>query len=155
MAIDVINKINSRLRFLYRQNRFLNFPLRRLLYNIMIQHFFDYACNACYPNINKKLKMHLQASQNKCVRFCLKLNDISSIKSEDFEKINWLPIHERVPQCSLCSIYNFFTKNCPIFMRYVFLQKPMEFTRAHHTKSPILYWFLTFEKFKQDVKNFS
>ena len=29
MAIHVINKINSSLRFLYRQNRFLNFPLQR------------------------------------------------------------------------------------------------------------------------------
>ena len=36
MAIHVINKINSRLRFFYRQNRFLNFPLRILLYNAMI-----------------------------------------------------------------------------------------------------------------------
>ena len=43
----------------------------------------------------------------------LNLNDRSIIKSEDFEKINWLPIHERVSQYSLCSIYNFFTKNCP------------------------------------------
>ena len=74
----------------------------------MIQPFFDYACNACYPNIDKKLKMRLQAAQNKCIRFCLKLNDRSSIKSKDFEKINWLAIHERVSQCSLCSIYNFF-----------------------------------------------
>ena len=155
MVIPVINKINSRLRFLYRQNRFLNFPLRRSLCNAMIQPFFDYACNAWYPNINKKLKMRLQAAQNKCIRFCLKLNDRSSIKFEDFEKINWLPIHEKVSQCSLCSIYNFFTKNCPIFMRYVFLQKPMEFTRVHHTKSLILYWSLTLEKFKQDVKNFN
>ena len=89
MAIHVINKINSRLRFLYRQNRFLNFPLRRLLCNAMIQPFFDYACNAWYPNINKKLKMRLQAAQNKCIRFCLKLNDRSSIKPEDFfKKIN-------------------------------------------------------------------
>ena len=113
MAIHVINKINSRLRFLYRQNRFLNFPLRRLLCNAMIQPFFDYACNAWYPNINKKLKMRLQAAQNKCIRFCLKLNDRSIIQSEDFEKINWLPIHERVSKCSLCSIYKFFTENCP------------------------------------------
>ena len=108
MAIHVINKINSRLRFLYHQNRFLNFPLRRLLSNaIMIQPFFD------YPNINKKLKMRLQAAQNKCIRFCLKLTHRSSIKSEDLEKINWLPIHERISQCSLCSIYNFFAKNSP------------------------------------------
>ena len=59
MAIHVINKINSRLRFLYRQNRFLNLSLQRLLCNAMIQPFFDYACNAWYPNINKKLKMCL------------------------------------------------------------------------------------------------
>ena len=36
MAIHVINKINSRLRFLYHQNRFLNFPLHRLLCNLSL-----------------------------------------------------------------------------------------------------------------------
>ena len=56
----------------------------------MIQPFFDYACNAWYPNLNKKLKTRLQAAQNKCIRFCLKLGDRSSLKSKEFEKINWL-----------------------------------------------------------------
>ena len=56
MAVHVINRINFTFRFLSRQNRFLDFPLRRLLCNIMIQTFFDYACNAWYPNINKNLK---------------------------------------------------------------------------------------------------
>ena len=78
MAIHVVNKINSRLRFFYRQIRFLNFPLRKSLCNAMIQPFPDYACNPWYPNINKKLKMRLQAAQNKCIRFCLKLNGRSS-----------------------------------------------------------------------------
>ena len=36
MAIHVINKTISRLVFL---NRFLNIPLRKLLYNVMIQPF--------------------------------------------------------------------------------------------------------------------
>ena len=36
------------LRFFYRQNRFLDVPLRRLLCNAMIQSFFDYVCNF-YP----------------------------------------------------------------------------------------------------------
>ena len=113
MAIHAINKINSRLTFLYCQNRYLNFPLRRLLWSAMIQSFFDYACTAWCPSINKKLKKRLQAAQNKCIRFCLKLIDRSSIKSKDFEKIKWLPIHERISQCSLCSIYNCLAKNCP------------------------------------------
>ena len=121
IVIHVINKINSRLRSPYRQNRFFNVPLRRLLCNSMIQPFFEYACNSSYPNIDKKLKMCLQASQSKCIRFCLKLNDKSRLKSKDFKSINWLSIHERVSQCSRCSVYKFFTKNCPILMRYMFL----------------------------------
>ena len=56
MVTHVINKVNSRLRFLYRQNKFLDIPLRRLLSNAMIQPFFGYACNAWYPNLNKILK---------------------------------------------------------------------------------------------------
>ena len=113
MAVHVINKINSRLRFLYRQNKYLNSKLRRLLCNAMIQPFFDYACNAWYPNVNKKLKTRLQAAQNKCIRFCLKLDDRYSIKSKEFEKINWLPVQQRISQCSVCSVYKFFTNACP------------------------------------------
>ena len=92
MAIRVINKINTQLRLLYRQNTFFNIPLRRFLCNVMIQPFFDYSCNAWYPNANKKLKIRLQAAQNKCIRFYSKWNGRSSIKSRGFENINWLPI---------------------------------------------------------------
>ena len=45
-----INKISTRLRFLYRGNRVLSPPLRRLLCNSPIQSHFDYACSAMYPN---------------------------------------------------------------------------------------------------------
>ena len=65
IALHVLNKINSRLRFLYRQNRSLNKPLRRLLCNAMIQPFFGYTCPAC---LRKDLQKRLQVSQN---RFCL------------------------------------------------------------------------------------
>ena len=54
----------------------------------MIQTFFEYECNASKPSINKKLKMRLQAAQNKCIRFCLKLGDKKSITVNEFEKIN-------------------------------------------------------------------
>ena len=122
MAIHVINKVNSRLRFLYRQNKFLDIPLCRLLCNAMIQSFFDYACNAWYPNLNKKLKKRLQAAQNKCIRFCLKLGDRTSIKTIEFEKTNWLPIQERVNQCTLSSIYKFHSNIAPKYMDEVFFK---------------------------------
>ena len=50
MALNVIDKINSRLKFLLRQNRFLTPPLRRLLCNALIQPLFDYACTAWFPS---------------------------------------------------------------------------------------------------------
>ena len=41
-ASHVLNKINSRLRFLYRQNRFLNKPLRRLLCTMrLLCNYYD------------------------------------------------------------------------------------------------------------------
>ena len=96
--------------------------------------------------------------------------DRSSIKSEDFEKISWLPIHERISQCSLCSIYKFFAKNCPNYFDEIYV--PLETNGVHMrssyqklyvphpkknvgTKSFILCWSLTLEQFKQDVKNFN
>ena len=41
MALSVINKINNKLKFLYRKNRFLTPALRRLLCNTLIQPHFD------------------------------------------------------------------------------------------------------------------
>ena len=57
VALQVIKKINTRLRFLYRKNRFLSQPLRRLLCNAIIQPHFEYECSAWYPYIyNQKPK---------------------------------------------------------------------------------------------------
>ena len=56
MALRVIAKINSRLKFFYRRNQFLDVPLRRLLCNALIQSYFNYACTAWYPNLTKKLQ---------------------------------------------------------------------------------------------------
>ena len=84
MALNGIDKINSRLKFLHRQNRFLTPPLRRLLCNALIQPLFDYACTAWFPNLSKKLRLRLQAIQNKCIKFCLQLDKIYMICVNEF-----------------------------------------------------------------------
>ena len=99
MALSVINKINNKLTFLYRKNRFLTLTLRRLFCNALIQPHFDYACSAWYPNLNKKLKNRIQTLQNKCVRFCLQLCKIIHIFHKKLETLNWLPVTERFSQC--------------------------------------------------------
>ena len=74
MALNIIHKINKKLKFLYRKNDFLTPALRRLLINALIQPHFDYACPAWYPNLKKELKHRIQTTQNKCMRFCLRLD---------------------------------------------------------------------------------
>ena len=75
MALYVMDKINKKIKFLYRKSQFLTTSLRRLLCNALIQPHFDYACSAWYPNLNKGLKKKLQITQNKCMRFCLQLGN--------------------------------------------------------------------------------
>ena len=122
MATHVINKVNSRLRFLYRQSKFLDIPLRRLLCNAIVQPFFDHACNAWYPNPypNPWYPFQTLTAQNKCIRFCLKLGDRTSIKVKEFEEINWLPIQDRVNQCTLSWIYRFHAKKAPEYLDEIF-----------------------------------
>ena len=73
MANKVITKVNARLKFLYRKNKYLTSNLRRLLCNALIQPHFDYVCSAWYPNLSKKLKNRIQTLQNKCIRFLFRV----------------------------------------------------------------------------------
>ena len=59
MALNVTDKVDSRLKLLHRQNHFLTLPLRRLLRNELIQPLFDYACTAWFSNLSKRLKLRL------------------------------------------------------------------------------------------------
>ena len=74
-ALKVLYQINSRLKFLYRKQNVLNVLLKRLLCNPLIQPHFDYASQIWDPNLTKALSKKIQCTQNKCVRFCLNLDN--------------------------------------------------------------------------------
>ena len=44
-ALKVINKLNGKLRFLYRKNRYILPYLKSLLCNAIIRPHIDYACS--------------------------------------------------------------------------------------------------------------
>ena len=120
MATKVMGKINGRIKFLYRKNRFLDSSLRRFLGNALVPPHFDYACSAWYPNLTQNLRKKLQTTQNKCIRFCLQLGNRSHIGAIEFKQINWLPIHERFGQCVCSTIFKFFKNNCPAYVDEMF-----------------------------------
>ena len=110
MATKVLSLVNSRLKFLYQKQKFLTLPLRRLLCNALIQPHCDYACPVWYPSLNKRLSKKIQTSQNKCIRYCLNLDNRAHVGIDEFIKINWLPTKERVAQCISVIIFKFFKK---------------------------------------------
>ena len=57
------------------------------------------------------LKTKLQTTQNSFIRYCLGQKDRGHIGKKEFEKINWLPVSNRVDQCLAVTAYNF--KNAP------------------------------------------
>ena len=65
MSIKGINKINLRLKFLCKKNKFLTPLQSNLLCNAQIQLHFDFVSSAWYPNFTQKMKSKIQIKQNK------------------------------------------------------------------------------------------
>ena len=124
MALIALNKINGKLKFLYRKNKFLTPTLCRMLCNAVIQQQFNYACCAWYPSLNKKLKKKIHIAQNKCIQFCLKLGKRYQISSKEFESINWLPVNKRVHQSINAITFKFVINACPHYFNEVYEYAP-------------------------------
>ena len=120
MALNVIHKINNKLKFLYHKNVFLTPKMRHLLGNALIQPHFDYACSAWYPNLTKKLKHRSQTIQNKCIRFCLQFDKLKHISHKEFERLNWLPVTYWFKKCINSIVFKYFNEQCPNCLNKVF-----------------------------------
>ena len=133
MAFKVMNKINSRLNFLYRKNRYLTSYLKWLLCNSLIQPYFDYACSAWYPNLNKKLKSKLQTVTNRCIRYCLHLDNKRQIGVKHFEKTNWLSFSERFNQYLCSNAFKFFKETCSLYFHDLYRQSGQNQTNTKYS----------------------
>ena len=78
-----------------------------MLCNTLIQTHYDFACCSWYTNLSMSLKTKLQTTQNSCIKYCLGLKDRSHIGKNEFKKINWLPVSNRIGQCLAVTAYKF------------------------------------------------
>ena len=51
-----------------------------------------------------------QITQNKCIRFCLKLNSRQHIGAKEFKEINWLPTKKRVEQRIATEVFKYWKR---------------------------------------------
>ena len=94
MMLDVLDKINSKLRLHHRQNKFLNKPIQRVLCHVMIERCFDSTCFMWYRSLQNDLQKRHQVSQNNFVSFCQQLEKKKLMGAAEFEETNWLNLND-------------------------------------------------------------
>ena len=62
--------------------------------------------------------------QNKCIRFCLRLDKMHLISDEDFRLINLLRTNKRVDQCINTITFKFVNDTCPYYLKEIFEFSP-------------------------------
>ena len=105
-----------------------------MICNALIQPHFDYACSAWYNNLNKNLTTNLQIAQNKCIRFCLGLDNRTHIGVNEFKTINWLPVRNRYEQCVSVSAFKLCKVLGPAYMSdiYSLVENPRSTRRSEY-----------------------
>ena len=116
-AESAINKINSKLKFLYRQGQGLSTGTRKLLCSALLQPHFDYACAVWYSSVSCKLKHKLQVCQNKIIRFIDKLGPRSHVGATEIVQKGWLNVENRVKQLKLSHMFKILSGACPDYMK--------------------------------------
>ena len=72
--------------------------------------------------------------QNKCIRFCLQLDKISTISHKEFKDLKWLPVINRFEQCvpyHLNEVFEFAPKgNISLRNNFLKLKRPFRNTNT-------------------------
>ena len=111
--MKALKKVDAKLKFLYRQNKYLTPTLKILLCNALIQPRFDYVMITGERHVSpsqKILKHKLQAAQNKCMRIFLDLLPRSYLGATHFRKINSLQVSERVKSCIVTTDFKYWNE---------------------------------------------
>ena len=88
----------------------------------LIQCHFDYACSFWLIGISKLLKNRLQVTQNKIIRFVLKMDPRSHVGANEFKSIGWLPVSRRVDQIILNHVFEIKCGQSAQYMAEHFIQ---------------------------------
>jgi hypothetical protein len=122
VAKHVICKANARLKFLYRQAKYLDHNCRKLLSSALIQCLFDYASCSWFSGLNAKFKNKLQTTQNKMVRFITNRGPRSHVGQKERSQIGYLSVDDRVKFLRLCHAHKVFYNTCAPYLHDNFVR---------------------------------
>ena len=120
MASDIIKKVNSRLKFMYRQANFFDQKIKKTLCSALILCLFDYSISSWYGGVSKTTCKKLQCAQNKVIRFILSKDSFYHIDEKDFQDLGILNISNRAKQLRLNHVFNINHGLGPPYLDYKF-----------------------------------
>ena len=132
---SIVHKVNSRLRFLYRQARFLDVKCKISLCSALITCHMDYACSSWYSGLTKTLRQKLQVCQNKVVRFILDLPPMHSVNYSVLSGLNLLSVEDRVARLRLNHVFNIYHGKAPSYLCEHFLLRSEVSSRSTRSSS--------------------
>ena len=108
---SICAKISASIGAMRRVKPFVPLPTLKMLYNAIIQPYFDY-CSPLWDNCGIGLKDRLQKYQNRAARVIT--GSTYDIRSSDLlEKLNWKSLEERRKYLKSIFIYKIFIYKWP------------------------------------------
>ena len=90
IAKNIKMAIYSQLHVSIAQN-----PFKKVLVMSLIQCHFDYACSFWYPGLSQLLRNRLLTTQNKIIRYVLRMDSRSHIGRDVFKVVGWLQVSKK------------------------------------------------------------
>jgi len=121
-AQSVIEKCNSRLKFLYRQCNFLSTKAKKTLASALVLCHFDYASSSWYFSLPLLYKKKLQVCQNKIVRFISGFKNRDHVGPDELSELGLLNTEYRTHQLTLTMVHKIFYNTGPEYLTNNFVK---------------------------------
>jgi hypothetical protein len=135
MFDNVYKRVNSTLKFLFRNKSLCNMPTRKILAMALVQPLIDYGVTSWYNCLTQLQKNKLQICQNKLIKYVLSKPNRSHLHFKDFQTLNWLNIENRVNYLIVCQVYKIHNNIAP---SYLIDLMPTTVTHPYNTRNKSL-----------------
>lgn len=116
IAMDIIAKSNSRLKYLHRQAENLNKQTKKILCTALIGSSLDYSVSSWYHGTSGPLKKKLQITQNKMLRYIKDWGPMVHVGQTELASENLLNIETRAKQLGLNHMYKIYNNTSPHYL---------------------------------------
>lgn len=120
MSEHIIKKASSRIKFLFRNQKFLDLKCRKLLGSALVQCHLDYSISSWFNGIGLLLQRKLQVVQNRLIRFILNKHARYHLYQTDLDKIGFLKVSDRATQLALNHMYKIKNNASPPYLYELF-----------------------------------